>query len=366
MKPNLILASALIALAATYPAVGNGGGIRNQGNATIRNVKVIGNNAEQGGGIYNGGTLDLANAVIAGNSATDGAGLYQAGTDLVLTNVSFGNNSASGAGGGLYAAAGSTDVVNTILWGDSPEEVAGAADPVVSYSIVEGSGGSGSWNGTAGTDGGGNIDGDPKYLVSAQADLHLGSDLSPAINAGTNAAASAAGLTDDLMGAPRVQQSQVDMGAYEQILGGTAALAGTAGNDQLVAQRVNTSVNAGEGDDIVISALGRQVITLGGGDDIVVWGYYPDSDVINDFTLGADRLDVRNLLAGWAINYTGGSPLSSGHIACLNATGGGAYMKFDRDGSGGAVSAFTYALIKGGRGDSGRPLRGRELLLLSR
>lgn len=324
----------------------NGGGILNEGNATIRNVKVIGNSADLGGGIYNSGSLDLANAVIVGNSATDGAGLYQAGTDLLLTNVSFGNNSASGAGGGLYAATGTNDVVNTILWGDSPEEVAGAADPVVSYSNIEGSGGSASWNGTAGIDGGGNIDGDPNYLAPPQGDLHLGSDLSPAINAGTNTSASAAGLTDDLMGAPRVQQNQVDMGAYEQILGGAAALSGTAGADQLVAQRVNTSINAGEGDDIVISALGRQVITLGGGDDIVVWGYYPDSDVINDFALGEDRLDVRNLLAGWVTNYPGGSPLLSGHMVCLSTTGG-AYVKFDRDGSGTTNSAFNYALVRG-------------------
>jgi hypothetical protein len=89
------------------------------------------------------------------------------------------------------------------------------------------------------------------------------------------------------------------------------------------------------------------VITLGDGNDLVVWSYYPDSDVIADFTLGDDRLDVRKLLVSYGVGYGGGSPLAGGHIACVAGSGGVA-VRFDRDGSGATVyGPVNYALVKG-------------------
>jgi hypothetical protein len=77
----------------------------------------------------------------------------------------------------------------------------------------------------------------------------------------------------------------------------------------------------------------------------VVWSWWPDSDVVNDFALGDDKLDVRRVLQ--ALGYAGSNPLASGHVQCLNG-GGGVLVRLDRDGSAGAVYApVNYALVKG-------------------
>jgi hypothetical protein len=106
----------------------------------------------------------------------------------------------------------------------------------ISHSLVQGSGGSASWDASLGTNGGGNVDADPRFVDAAGADgtlgtpdddLRLDSD-SPAIDAGNNSAVPA-GITTDLDGADRFVDVAgvpdtgsgnagdpiVDMGAYE-------------------------------------------------------------------------------------------------------------------------------------------------------
>ncbi|MDR2019158.1 MAG: hypothetical protein LBQ14_00140, partial [Treponema sp.] len=75
--------------------------------------------------------------------------------------------------------------------------------PVISYSLVQGSGGSGSWDPEAGTDGGNNLDEDPKfvnpdpassgspktggsYLLTVENVGTIYEIVSPAVNAGDN------------------------------------------------------------------------------------------------------------------------------------------------------------------------------------
>src|SRR5690606_34245786 len=58
----------------------------------------------------------------------------------------------------------------------------------------------------------GNIDADPLFVNAAGGDYHL-QDCSPAINSGSNAAAS--GLATDLDGEARIKGGNVDMGALE-------------------------------------------------------------------------------------------------------------------------------------------------------
>jgi predicted outer membrane repeat protein len=109
-----------------------------------------------------------------------------------LTNVTFSGNSATDYGGGMYNYAGSQTLSNCILWGnsapDGPQIHNANADPSISYSLVEGSGGSGlDWDSSLGTDGGGNIDADPLFADAANGDLHL-QLTSPAIDAGDSSA----------------------------------------------------------------------------------------------------------------------------------------------------------------------------------
>ncbi len=198
----------------------NGGGLFNlDSNMTLTNITFSGNSAaDDGGGMYimRSYSPTLTNITFSGNIANFGGGLYNTGeiwatSNPILTNVSFSGNRAS-FGGGLYNADYShPDLRDSILWGDSPDEI-GNADgaAVVSYSLVQG----GYITGTA------ILDSDPLFRapVSASAAPTTTGNLrlqfgSPAIDAGDPNTATLP-LTD-LDGHPRIASNAVDMGAYE-------------------------------------------------------------------------------------------------------------------------------------------------------
>jgi hypothetical protein len=205
-------------------AVGYGGGAYAWTNARFLNVVFDGNTADYGGGLCTGGKNDsrIVNTIFTANTATvSGGGMYCEGNDPYILNSTFSGNIA-GSGGGITCGAAlpvSTNpvIVNTIFYGDSaatyPEiENVGTSVPVISYSLVDGCGGSGSWNSAFGTDGGGNLDSDPKFIDMEGGDLHL-SALSPAVNAGDNGASFLPAT--DLDGGARIELGTVDMGTYE-------------------------------------------------------------------------------------------------------------------------------------------------------
>ncbi|HEY0091680.1 MAG TPA: T9SS type A sorting domain-containing protein, partial [Flavobacterium sp.] len=78
------------------------------------------------------------------------------------------------------------------------------------YSLIQGSGGSASWNTAYGINGGNNIDANPLFT----ADFNL-STSSPAINAGNNMLYPSGGSVLDLAGNPRLYSGTIDLGAYE-------------------------------------------------------------------------------------------------------------------------------------------------------
>ena len=87
-----------------------------------------------------------------------------AATSPILTNVTFSGNTADGEGGGLYNNDQSQPtIVNSIFWHNKDSGVLGAlggnitndsTSPEISNSLVQGSGGSSSWDSDAGTDNG--------------------------------------------------------------------------------------------------------------------------------------------------------------------------------------------------------------------
>ena len=188
--------------------------------------------ANQGGAMYNNGTTRgvsspvLTNVLLIGNRAKRGAALYNNGgvegnSSPHLTNVTFSRNTATDAGAvlynyGHYAGTSGPTLTNVIMWGNtalSGTQIYNySAVPTINFSLLQG--GAGGIGGNSGTDafsvGTGNLSASPLFVDAAAGLLDLLPG-SPAIDAGTDAGASAF----DLRGLPRPRVQRTDMGAYE-------------------------------------------------------------------------------------------------------------------------------------------------------
>jgi uncharacterized repeat protein (TIGR01451 family) len=227
---------------------GGGFALKSDGSATMNEVSFIGNTATAGGGILmEDSTLTLTHGIFAHNNASFiGGGMGQLASDSTLVDVAFSQNKSAPYAGGVYVSGGTmalsgatianntaTDqgggfflnkgsvvkLANSIVWdntaGNGGDQIYydDPSDATVSYSDVQGCGGSASWDAACGTDGGNNIDADPRFVDAANDDLRL-RYLSPAIDAGNNLSVT---TSTDLAGNPRIFNGVVDMGAYEGV-----------------------------------------------------------------------------------------------------------------------------------------------------
>lgn len=225
-----------------------GGGIYAEDNSapTLENVVVSGNRAEHtGGGLFFGASFaTLTNVLISGNEAAEGAGMLLRDSFPLIVNTTITGNHARGYGGGIAATAGEPtgritqgpfQIRNTIIWGNTAAEgfdnvynMTPHAAPDFAHSLVQGSGGSTAWDSSEhqwgapsfGTDGGNNLDADPRFVrpavepaPTAQGDYRL-SPGSPAIDAGS-AEFLDEGITGALDGTNRITGGAPDLGAYE-------------------------------------------------------------------------------------------------------------------------------------------------------
>ena len=138
-------------------------------------------------------------------------------TSLTVANSTIVGNDAA-VGGGIFAW--SVTMTNSIVWGNSAEQIS-HPDADVSYSNVQG--------GHAGT---GNIAVDPGFVDAEGDDFHLAAD-SPMIDAG-NSSLVLVGMALDFEGDPRVVGPGVDIGADEMHLAGDVNLDGSVGVADLV------------------------------------------------------------------------------------------------------------------------------------
>ena len=193
----------------------------------LRNVIFSGNSAWSGGGVRNDYSHPmLINVTFSHNFANYGGGMYNWCSNPTIINTTFSGNSAF-HGGGMYNHSSDPHLINVILWGNTPElSNIDNSVPIISYSDIQGCGGSGSgWKSECGMDGGGNIDADPLFADAAAGNLRLRLT-SPCIDAGDNTAVPT-DITTDLGGNPRFVNVPfvpdtgrgtppiVDMGAYE-------------------------------------------------------------------------------------------------------------------------------------------------------
>ena len=139
-------------------------------------------------------------------------------------------NKATGNGGAIHFTTGSVGLIeNSVVWGNQDTSGTGTAsaslNPIastvtISTSLVQGSGGSGgSWVGSLGSDGGGNLDQDPLFTAgispsaapTSTANLFLSSS-SPAIDTANSTSCA----TADIRNMSRPQLNGCDMGLFER------------------------------------------------------------------------------------------------------------------------------------------------------
>ncbi len=229
-----------VSFSGNYAAV-DGGGMSNVivifiSRPEMRQVSFSGNRADNdGGGMFNSHSRpEMRQVSFSGNFAADqGGGMFNNDSSFKMSQVSFSGNRAANQGGGMFNNDSNPHIVNSIFWGNAARGLinataqisnGGTSNPVISYTLVQSSGGSGlAWESSLGRDDGHNLDADPLFQVPidpADAPTRAGnlrldpscSSPSPAIDAGDDRAASG---PVDLEGAPRIQGRGVDLGAYE-------------------------------------------------------------------------------------------------------------------------------------------------------
>nr|NQU92919.1 PKD domain-containing protein [Bacteroidota bacterium] len=155
------------------------GYINNWPEPTFDSATINGNSAGyRGGGIYakNRSAPVLNHSTICDNSAgSDGAAIACSYAWPDLTNVTISDNTAGTSGGAIFCTnSSSPELINCILWNDSPDEVTLSSDTAyITYSDIEG--------GYTGT---GNINSDPLFHSTRGDSTYYLTASSPCINAG--------------------------------------------------------------------------------------------------------------------------------------------------------------------------------------
>ncbi|MFY0256171.1 MBG domain-containing protein [Chitinophaga sp. 30R24] len=194
---------------------GYGGGLYNaSGKITVSNTQFYGNYANYGGGaVLNGGQIQLINSICYGNNALQGGAIYNSPTAQVqLTNVTISKNGAlNNLGGGIQLPLGGGIFYNTIITQNIGNDVTITNNaPSYNYSII----GSQYYITTA----------TPQSTPAVQfVDINTGNlrltSSNFAINHGdpeTNKSGYAAQAGPlDLAGQPRINNTIIDLGAYE-------------------------------------------------------------------------------------------------------------------------------------------------------
>ncbi|MHC1744626.1 MAG: MopE-related protein [Syntrophobacteraceae bacterium] len=182
----------------------SGGGIyaHNGSQPTVRRCSITLNNATvEGGGVFTNSGGTFTNCLLTGNTVTsyEGGAIFSNATAVVITNCTIVGNSAGTAGGALCDYAGSR-VSNSILWGNTPDEVLGGTAQI-DHSNVQGR-----YLGV------GNISEAPLFLDGNSGNYRLQTG-SPCIDSARNSAQEVGTLDRDRN--PRLVDEAVDMGAYE-------------------------------------------------------------------------------------------------------------------------------------------------------
>ena len=156
---------------------------------------------------------NLTQCILDNNSAATGGGVwFEPLVNGNILNCTFSRNTATTAGGAILND-GLAIVKNSILYfdsvGNAPNEVSNNGTMYVSYSNLQGSGGSSNWNTSLGNDQGNNIDVDPQFIGGTLLEIN------PASLCRNGGQKVFINEPFDIRGTPRVLQDTVDIGVYE-------------------------------------------------------------------------------------------------------------------------------------------------------
>ncbi len=328
---------------------GKGGGVLNFASSPVFvDVEFRGNEAKEGGGVANQSNSEASftNALFSGNKATVfGGAITNEQSDITLINATISGNNATLNAGGLFNNSSSPTIVNSIFWNNSEGTdgfgdgtlrasiyyIGGSAN--ISNSIIQQSGGSGSWNTDAGTDGGNNLDSDPLFktpinlssIPTTAGDFSLTSG-SPAINSGNNGSN---GTSTDLAGNTRVEEGTIEMGPYEVTTIGFSVTTSGVGTGSVTGPNIDCS------DSCSYDLVFNDVVTLTGTPDMgyTFLGWTGDCSGQGECVLTMDG--VKSVNAEFGINAF---ELSTGKIG----TGVGTVSSVDSNINCGSVCAYNY------------------------
>ncbi len=196
-----------------------GGGLHfNNVSGNLQNMTFESNYGILGGGIFlwKNSTLTATNLLVKSNCATSGAGICSSSSTVNLINASLNNNDASNEGGAIFMNGTSIVAINnSILWGNHAqgngnEIFIDGGNVGLNYCCFSNS--SGDISNPGGTFNPQNCkNSDPLFVNTSTGDLRLfGNSL--CVNSGSNSDNT---LSTDIRGEARIQNTAIDMGAYE-------------------------------------------------------------------------------------------------------------------------------------------------------
>jgi Ca2+-binding RTX toxin-like protein len=127
----------------------------------------------------------------------------------------------------------------------------------------------------------------------------------------------------------------------------SAALNGTGneGSNIITGNSANNILNGGDGNDRLIGGRGADILTGGSGSDTFVYTDITDAgDMIMDFTVGSDKIEIKDVLK--SRGYGGSNPMTDGYLSVRQVNAGLTSVQFDPDGLGNLFRPAPFILLK--------------------
>ncbi len=127
--------------------------------------------------------------------------------------------------------------------------------------------------------------------------------------------------------------------------GGNDMLLGGSGDDQLLGNFGRDDLQGGFGNDLLLGGESRDTLTGGMGNDIFVYHSIVDAgDIITDFEVGSDKIDLSFVLDSF--EFAGSDPITDGYLG-FHSRGTDTILTLDPDGGAGSARSRSFLYAQG-------------------